>query len=156
MKKQIGGDGEVAITSLTVYDPPLIDTVYEYNKAHKEYKPYSGASILKNITVDKKFKIILPNSTNQLSEANINTILSDKHTGFIIETNGDFLNKDIKPIMNYSGEKKHIIYIKFETQTSFFTDGKIMNTKYINTILNTNESFNNALKKILMGAPKPI
>ena len=90
LKKQIGG-GKVAITSLTVYDPSRKKKEQDYNKVRKDIIPYSWADILKNLTVDKKFKIILPNSSNELSEANISTILN-KHTGFIIETNDDFLN----------------------------------------------------------------
>jgi hypothetical protein len=160
LKKQIGG-GKVAITSLTVYDPPRRkkerqNKEQEYNKVRKDFIPYSWADILKNLTVDKEFKIILPNSSNELTEANISTILNN-HTGFIIETNGDILNGDIKPFKGFSGNDRDslIININFETQNTYtfmnvFNKSPVMNTKYINTILNSNKSFNNRLKEILM------
>jgi hypothetical protein len=154
-------NGEVAITSLTVYYPPRRkkerqNKEQEYNKKRKVFIPYSWKDILKNLTVDKEFKIILPNSSNELTEANISTILNNS-TGFIIETNGDFLNKDIQPFTDFSGNDRDslIINIKFETQTNYFTKGKIRYISYINTILNSNKSFNNALIKILMDKLKP-
>jgi hypothetical protein len=149
LKKQIGG-GKVAITSLTVYDPSRKKKEQDYNKVRKDFIPYSGADILNRLQVDPNFKIsqLQPNSSNELSEANISKILSN-HTGFIIETNGDILNKDIKPFMDFRGDDRDrdrlIIYINFDTQTdiilkNFITKDKIINTKYINTILNTNKT----------------
>jgi len=143
LKKQIGG-GKVTITRLTDYDAPSSLKLETYDdKVRNDFKPYSARAILDRLQKDPR---IVP---NKLYNANISEILNN-HTGFIIETN-DNLKKDIEEFLEYRGGEEYIIYIKFETQTNFFTKGKIINRKYINTILNTNQDFNDKLKEILMG-----
>ena len=126
---------------------PLENSILGYRtyiKGNYNYNPYLIDDILPNLMVDKNFKITLPNSsnelTNELAKSHIDTILSDKHIGFIIETNGALVNKDIKPPENLPIGQDRIIYIKIKN--------KYINRKYI--ILNTNQHFNDLLKRILM------
>jgi len=144
LKKQIGGEGEVVITSLTFYNDPSLEPLerktYD-DKVSKGFIPYSAKEILDRLQPNKLYAANILNTSN-------------KHTGFIIETN-DKLNKGIdkNKFLEYRGEDKLVIYIKCETQTNYFTNGKFRDKKYINTILHTNQTFNDALKKILMGQP---
>ncbi len=140
---------DACINFLNISNPlenPIVTYRAYIKKLQNDYKPYLYDAILPNLTVDpENFKISLqPNSSNAtISKANISTILSDKHIGIIIETNGVSLNNNIESLKDPSYIKIHekrIIYIKSENQ----------NSKYINTILSTNTNFTNALKYFLM------
>jgi hypothetical protein len=155
LKKQIGG-GKVAITDLTVYNDsslePLEKKTY-HDKLDKGFMAYSANDVLNRLQLDPSIHI------NKKYEPNISDILNTNrnHTGFIIETNND-LNEGITEFPEYRGDDKYVIYIKFKTKTNYtitnvFKEAPVRNTKYTTTILNTNQIFNDALKKILMGQP---